>query len=786
MRDDIDRFIARWAESGGAERANYALFLTELCDVIGVPRPEPARDDGQSDYRFEYPVTFRHPDGTTSTGRIDLYKRDCFVLEAKQSTNRKLEEQLPLFGAGAGGEGAARGGPVRGTDRWAMAMQRARAQAESYAKALPAEHGWPPFLVVVDVGHEIQLFADFSRTGKNYSQFPDAQRFRVRLADLHQEEIRALLRAVWTEPMALDPSRRSARVTREIADHLAHLARRLEQRTRDPERVAHFLMRCLFTMFAQDVRLIPPGSFTQLLKGITAARRPERFRLQVEQLWQAMNGGGFAHAIEEFVPAFNGGLFADPTALELEIEDIGVLLEAAGYDWREVEPAIFGTLLERALNTRERHKLGAHFTPRAYVERLVTPTIMEPLREDWAAVQASALLLAAQDRHAEALAEVRRFHEKLCAIRVLDPACGTGNFLYVAMELMKRLEGEVIELARELGQDQYFLELDRHTVDPHQFLGIEVNPRAAAIAELVLWLGYLQWHFRTRGQVMPAQPVLKNFKNIECRDALLAYQAKELARGPDGKPLTRWDGHSFKPHPVTGRAVPDEAAHEPLYRIVDAQAAAWPEADFIIGNPPFQGGKDLRQVLSDAYAEALWKANPEMPASADLVMYWWDYAARLARYGKLRRFGLITTNSLPQTFNRRVVERHLSDPKRPLSLIFAIPDHPWVDEAGSANVRIAMTVGEAGSREGRLIEVDRVQRGGGAFASHAGRQDHGQPPLGRGPDHREAVAGERGPVLAGREAPRLGLHPHRGRGSMAWPRPRAGLGAAYPALPQWP
>jgi SAM-dependent methyltransferase len=704
-----EAFIERWRGSGGAERANYAIFLTGLCEIIGVDGPRPA----PSDYSLEYPVTFRHPEGTSSTGRIDLYKKDCFVLEAKQSTDAKLAEQLPLFGAEAAGS-AARGGTVRGTDRWVMAMQRARAQAEGYAKALPTAHGWPPFLIVADIGHEIQLFADFSRTGKNYSQFPDAQRFRIRLDDLRRDEVRKLLHGIWTEPMALDPSRRSAKVTKEIAAHLAQLARSLELRCKDAEHVAQFLMRCLFTMFAQNVRLIPEGSFTRLLEELASTRRPDKFKPQVEQLWQAMNAGGFAHAIEEFVPAFNGGLFADNSALDLEIEEIGVLLEAARYDWREVEPAIFGTLLERALDPRERHKLGAHFTPRAYVERLVMPTIIEPLREDWAAAQASALLLAAQEKRVEALAEVRRFHEKLCATRVLDPACGTGNFLYVAMELMKRLEGEVIELARDLGEDQYFLELDRHTVDPHQFLGIEVNPRAAAIAELVLWIGYLQWHFRTRGEVIPGRPVLKNFKNIAAKkDAILGCKTKELSRGPDGKPSTRWDGYSFKPQPGTGRAIPDESAQEPLYRYIEPRAVSWPEADFIVGNPPFQGGKDLRNVLSDSYAEALWAINPEMPRSADLVMFWWDRAARLARHGKLRRFGLITTNSLPQVFNRRVVERHLADTKLPLSLIFAIPDHPWVDEAGSANVRIAMTVGEAGNREGRLVEVENCQRRGG-------------------------------------------------------------------------
>lgn len=724
MQDEIDRFIARWADSGGAERANYALFLTELCDVIEVPRPEPARDDGRTDYRFEYPVTFKSPDGTTSTGRIDLYKRDCFVLEAKQSTNARLAEQLPLFGAKEGGPARA-SGTVRGTDRWAMAMQAARAQAEGYAKALPTAHGWPPFLVVVDVGHEIQLFADFSRTGKNYSQFPDAQRFRIRLDDLRREDVCALLRSVWTEPATLDPSRRSAKVTKEIADHLAHLARRLEQRTKDPERTAHFLMRCLFTMFAQSVRLIPEASFTRLLNDLTAARRPDKFRPQVEQLWHAMNGGGFAHAIEEFVPAFNGGLFADPTALDLEIEDIGVLLEAASRDWREVEPAIFGTLLERALDARERHKLGAHFTPRAYVERLVTPTVLEPLREDWAAVQASALLLAAQDKRGEALAEVRRFHEKLCAVRVLDPACGTGNFLYVAMELMKRLEGEVIELARELGQDQHFLELDRHTVDPHQFLGIEVNPRAAAIAELVLWLGYLQWHFRTRGQVMPAQPVLRNFMNIECRDAILAWDRVEIVRDVHGRPVTQWDGRTMKVHPVTGRQIPDERAQEALEQYVSPRPASWPAADFVVGNPPFVGTKRMRGMLGHGYVEAVRSISSTVPPSADYVMYWWDHGARLLAQGRLRRCGLISTNSIGQSFNRRVLDAWITA-SEPVSIVFCVPDHPWVDTEDGAAVRIAMTVIEKGRRDGRLLEsVQEIDQGEGtvlvAFRQREGR-----------------------------------------------------------------
>src|SRR3546814_1074763 len=150
---------------------------------------------------------------------------------------------------------------------------------------------------------------------------------------------------------------------------------------------------------------------------------------------------------------------------------------------------------------------------------------------------------------------------------------------------MKRLEGEVVETLAELGHDQYLLELDRHTVDPPQFLGLVLNPRAVAIAELVLWIGYLQWHFRTRGRTMPAEPVLKNFENIRCQDAVLAYDGWDIQRDESGKPVTRWDGITHKLHPVTGEAVPDEDARRELRTYKNPRPASWPEAEFIVGNP---------------------------------------------------------------------------------------------------------------------------------------------------------------------------------------------------------
>jgi|SRR5687767_10586495 len=242
-------FVERWRNSGAAERANYALFLSELCDYLEVPRPHPSvAEDSQNHYVFERPVTFRHPTGLTSTGFIDLYKRSCFVLEAKQGS--APPEPALLF------ETRRRGTAVRGTAGWDEAMLRARNQAEQYAKALPAAEGWPPFLIIVDVGYSIELFADFSGTGKAYVPFPDSLTHRILLAELDSAPIRDRLRAIWLDPLSLDPSRISAAVTRDVAWHLANLARSLEK-DHPAEAVTPFLLRCIFTFFAEDIHLLP-------------------------------------------------------------------------------------------------------------------------------------------------------------------------------------------------------------------------------------------------------------------------------------------------------------------------------------------------------------------------------------------------------------------------------------------------------------------------------------------------------------------------------------------------
>ena len=719
----VEAFIARWSASEGAERANFQLFAAELCDLIGVPRPKPSVSDAEANpYAFERGVKFRDATGATTPGRIDLYKRGAFVMEAKQSREKGGPKELRLANTPDLFAPDARPQGQRGANRaWDVLMLNARRQAEDYAKALPTADGWPPFILVCDVGHCIEVYSDFTGQGKNYAQFPDRQSYRIYMEDLRDDKMRERLRHIWDDPHKLNPALQSSKVTREISARLAAVSKRLEGDSHDPEDVALFLMRCLFTMFAEDVKLLPEDCFKNWLD--RARTNPDKFAHELAQLWQAMDSGGYATIAEAKVKRFNGSFFKNASVIPLRREEIGELLAAAKADWREVDPAIFGTLLEQALSEKERGKLGAHYTPRAYVERLVVVTVIEPLRQKWAQVQATAERFKldadaleqeareagskgnrkqssdkaseAKGKRESAMTAVREFHARLCTIRVLDPACGTGNFLYVALELMKKLEGDVLEAVLELGGAEGFTYLGAQTVDPHQFLGLEVNPRAAAIAEMVIWLGFLQRHLATKGDA-PPEPILHDFKNIRNMDAVLT-----------------WDGY-----PVPA-AVAD-ATGKRRETFPNARRPEWPEADYIVGNPPFIGGKDVRANLGDAYAETLWAVHDgRVNESADFVMYWWDRAAEtlLAKNTKLQRFGFVTTNSITQVFSRRVIARHL-EAKLPLSIIMAIPDHPWrkrkkriagepfnADEENHANVRVAMTVAMAGKHDGVSRDV---------------------------------------------------------------------------------
>jgi hypothetical protein len=306
----VDKFVAHWSQSSGPERANFQSFANALCELIGVPLPDPQRAKPVvNSYTFEYGVKFKDADGSESPGRIDLYKKGCFVLEAKQSRLEGRPKAIPgqkdpfvVETESQGRRSANRG--------WDVLMLNARRQAEEYAKALPPSHGWPPFILVCDVGHCVEVYADFSGQGKNYAQFPDRQGFRIYLEDLRKQEIRDQLKLIWTDPHTLDPARQSARVTSEIAARLAQVSKALEAKGHDAEQVALFLMRCLFTTFAEDVELLPKESFTVLLA--RCVEDQNRFAPMGEQLWVAMDKGDFAYAIERKVLRFNGRLFATP------------------------------------------------------------------------------------------------------------------------------------------------------------------------------------------------------------------------------------------------------------------------------------------------------------------------------------------------------------------------------------------------------------------------------------------------------------------------------------------
>jgi hypothetical protein len=669
-RDRLDAFLAKWLGSEGNERANYQTFFGDLCGALGVESPPPKGSVPGDPYCFDKDIKFF--DKAESTRFADFYKQHCFLIEAKQ-----------------GSDSSSKGHGKRGTKAYRDNLHKAFNQARSYAYNRQLGD-LPPFLMVCDIGSHFEVWEGFSGEYGSYGA-----RQEVSLNDLTKPEVFDRFVKIFTDPQALNPARYRAQVTREVAAELAKLSRWLEEQGYDPQETASFLMRCIFTMFAEDVGLLKGDVFTQALRDRWIPN-PATFKPQIEQLWQTMNtGGSFGF---ERILRFNGSFFEEAIAFDLPQAQLEILYAAADKDWSQVEPAIFGTLLERALEKRERSRLGAHYTPRSYVERLVRPVVMEPLRGEWDEIEIELRRLLAPaegkedptvNQRKQAEQEIRAFLAKLRTIKILDPACGTGNFLYVALDLLKGLEAEVItRLVDVTGQVQLNV---LEQINPAQFLGIEINPRAAAIAELVIWIGYLQWYFKRFGNAEPPEPVLQAFGNIECRDAILDYDGVEPDVDPKtGKVKTRWGGRTMK-HPVTGKDVPDPSDHVVIYRYLNPRPAGWPDADYVVSNPPFIGNFKMRELLGDGYSETLREAYSEIPETIDYVLYWWHKAAVLVEKKELHRFGFITTNTIRQIKQRIVIEKHQQS-KPSIRLIFAVSDHPWSDQG--AAVRISMTVGE--------------------------------------------------------------------------------------------
>ncbi len=680
----VEIFLDKWQGSSGNEIANKDSFCLDLCTALGVAPPPPQGRVTGDPYCLEKNVKMPQSTGNIKQGRIDFYKQGHFILEAKQGSIKSGNST-----------------PKRGTRAYDQYMQKAFIQATAYAPHLPVK---PPFLLTCDIGDHFELWMGFSGDYGGYGA-----RQIIKLNDLLKPDIFDLFVDIFTQPQKRNPEKIRAKVTRDVAGDLAQLAYWLEKQQHHPQEVANFLMRCIFTMFAEDVQLLKTGVFTEALTQRWLCQ-PSSFKPEIETLWRTMDEGGTFGF--DSILRFNGSLFTNATAFDLPKSQLEVLLQAAKRDWSQVEPAIFGTLLERALDTKERSKLGAHYTPRSYVERLVRPVVIEPLRQDWLETEivVDQLLKVPGDleptatQKKKAVELMREFLQKLRTIKILDPACGSGNFLYVTLDLLKTLEAEVIRRIADITGQYQSSVLDQ--VNVSQFLGIEVNPRAASIAELVIWIGYLQWYFKQFGNTSPPEPVLQKFNNIEYRDAVLGWDSKKPAIDPTThQTRTRWGGRTMK-HPVTGEDVPDPQDQIPIYSYSNPRMAIWPEADYIVSNPPFIGNARMRELLGDGYTETLRQVYQDVPDSVDFVMYWWHKAADLVRKGQVKRFGLITTNTISQVRLRSVIEYHLKQ-KHPIKLIFAIPDHPWTDDG--AAVRIAMTAAELeGSPVSQVVQLGEV------------------------------------------------------------------------------
>lgn len=595
-----DQFIAKWQANTRPERAAYVEHFNDLCALLGEATPNEADPEGNL-YAFEKGATKT----TGARGWADVWKRHHFAIEYK-------------------GKGKDLGAAFR--------------QLQGYALALDN----PPLLVVCDLESWV------IRT--NWTNTVSATHTLL-LEDLRRPEARQMLKAMLAEPERLRPGITREKLTEEAARQFAELAQRLRARGHEPQAVAHFINRLVFCLFADDVGLLPPGLFDKML---AAGRKlPERFQGFCARLFAAMHKPG---GEIDFTPVdwFNGGLFDDDTALPLLGPDIALLQRAAALDWAEVDASIFGTLFERGLDPEKRSQLGAHYTDRAKIDLIIGPVILRPLEAEWAAIKpgiAAAMARAseaartpgrttgqreaARNRAAgEAAALLGRFLDRLRRFRVLDPACGSGNFLYLALQALKDIEHRVMLEAEALGLPREF-----PRIGPEVVLGIELNPYAAELARVSVWIGAIQWA-RRNGMPTPSDPVLKPLDHIQCRDALLE---------PDGS------------------------------------RAEWPEADAIVGNPPFIGDKAMLRALGEEYVGRLREAYAgRVPASADFVCHWFEKAREAVVEGRSVRAGLVATNSIRGGANRKVLD-HIAGTSR---IFDAWSDEPW--SVDGAAVRVSL------------------------------------------------------------------------------------------------
>lgn len=562
-------FLKKWRNVDLKERSASQSHFNDLCALLDVLDPISADPDGSW-------FTFEKGANKTSGGNgwADVWRRGCFGWEYK--------------------------------GRHAN-LDKAYAQLLQYAVALEN----PPLLIVSDMSR-IVIRTNWTNSVQETHEFA--------LEDLTDGAVRDRLKAAFVDPEQFKPQKSRQELTEDTAREFAGIAQRLRDRGLDAQRVAHFVNQLVFCMFAEDVDLLPDHLFTKMLE--VSRSDPAKFATNASMLFGAMaqRGGTVGFTAIEW---FNGGLFADDSALPVTGEDIEQLLRAARRDWSQIDPSILGTLFERGLDPAKRSQLGAHYTDRDKIMMIVRPVIIAPLEAEWAIAHAriaelietaprqtkEKLLRGAElGKRTRALAEAATIHnsfiERLAGFRVLDPACGSGNFLYVALRSLKDIEHRANLDAEALGLPRGF-----PRVGPESVLGLELNPFAAELARVSVWIGEIQW-MRRNGFDASRNPILRPLDTIECRDAVL-----------------------------------NEAGSQ----------AAWPAADVVVGNPPFLGNKKMIGELGEAYTLALRRAWPEVPGGVDLVCYWFAKAWAMIESGGISRVGLVSTNSIRSGKNRDVL-----------------------------------------------------------------------------------------------------------------------------------
>jgi len=591
-------FIAKWRTVDLKERTASQSHFIDLCRLLGIDDPISADPKGEW-FTFEKGASKT----TGGEGWADVWRKGCFAWEYK---GKKKD------------------------------LDRAFAQLQQYAIALQN----PPLLIVSDMDR-IRIHTNWTNTVQKVHE--------IALDDLTDGATRDLLRACFENPERLKPQKTRQVLTEEAAQRFALIAQRLRGRGHEAHAVAHFVNRLVFCMFAEDVNLLPDKMFERMIKA--ARPKPETFQDHAKTLFAAMKTGGMVGF--ERVEWFNGGLFDSDDALPLTWEDLDDLIRASQLDWSDIDPSILGTLFERGLDPDKRSQLGAHYTDRDKIMQIVGPVIVEPLLAEWATIRAEIadlienaptatkdkLLvgadLAARTRafnRAEALH--RGFLDRLKAFRVLDPACGSGNFLYLALTELKNIEHRANLEAEALGLQRPALQ----GVGPENVLGIELNPYAAELARVSVWIGEIQW-MRRNGFEAGRNPILRPLGTIECRDAVL---------NPDG---TRAD---------------------------------WPKADAVVGNPPFLGNKKMISELGEDYTRTLRAAYGEVPGGVDLVCYWFVKAWEAMRTGDLTRAGLVSTNSIRGGANREVLKPIVEGGR----IYAAWGDEEWTVEGAAVRVSL--------------------------------------------------------------------------------------------------